>query len=333
MSAPVQLVVSIDTEEDNWQPAREDVRVENAAELPGLHRFLRSLGLRPTYFVDHPVATHPRARASLGEIRAEGDGEIGAHLHPWNTPPQDELFTAGHTMLRNLPRELQRAKLARLCDALEAATGARPTAFRAGRFGLGEETVGVLLEAGFRVDSSVVPFVSWGDVEGADFRGAPLGAYWLDPDTRDLRRPGAPGGLRELPLSCGFTRRPFAWRSRLHGTLRRGALARLPLAGIASRLGLARRVIVSPELETLADLLAASRRLVEEGAGVLQMFWHSPSLVPGLSPFVRDAAERERLKRRIAGYVEGVSRFASVRPATVSEAAEALLPEPVSSAR
>jgi len=188
--------------------------------------------------------------------------------------------------------------------------------------------VPLLVEAGFRVDSSVVPFVSWTGDAGADYVGAPVDAYWLDPAGRDLRRPGRPGGLRELPLSCGFTRRPFGWRSRLHGALRRGALARLPLGGMASRLGLARRVIVSPELETLDDMLAASRRLLEEGARALQIFWHSPSLVPGLSPFVRDAADRERLFANIAGYVEGVSRFAEVVPATVSEAAEALLPDP-----
>jgi hypothetical protein len=321
-------VASIDTEEDNWQPTRQDVRVENAAELPGLHRFLRGLGLRPTYFVDHPVASDPRAAASLAELQAEGGAEIGAHLHPWNTPPVDEAMSPAHTMLRNLAPALQRAKLTTLCETLASVTGARPRAFRAGRFGLGPETVPLLVEAGFRVDSSVVPFVSWAGDAGADYVGAPVDAYWLEPGTRDLRHPGQPGGLRELPLSCGFTRRPFGWRSRLHASLRRGSLARLPLGGLMSRLGVARRVIVSPELETVDDMLTASRRLLEEGARALQIFWHSPSLVPGLSPFVQDAADRERLFANIAAYVEGVSRFADVVPATVSEAAEALLPDP-----
>ena len=327
MSRPIRLVASIDTEEDNWRPTRTDVRVENAAELPGLHRFLRGVGLRPTYFVDHPVSSDPRGAASLDEILGLGGGEIGAHLHPWNTPPLEEAMSPAHTMLCNLPPALQRAKLSTLCETLASVSGARPTAFRAGRFGLGPETVPLLLEAGFRVDSSVVPFVSWTGDAGADYVGAPLDAYWLGPQAADLRQPGRPGGLRELPLSCGFTRRPFGWRSRLHEALRRGALTRLPLAGLTSRLGLARRVILSPELETVDDMLTASRCLLEEGARALQIFWHSPSLVPGLSPFVRNAADRERLFATIAGYVEGVSRFAEVVPATVSEAAEALLPD------
>jgi hypothetical protein len=51
------------------------------------------------------------------EIVAEGGGEIGAHLHPWNTPPLREEFTEANTMLKNLPPELQRAMREKLPNA------------------------------------------------------------------------------------------------------------------------------------------------------------------------------------------------------------------------
>ena len=322
----VALVASIDTEEDNWRPTREGIRIENVRELPALQRFLAGLGLRPTYFVDHPVASEPWSAAILRELADSGAAEIGAHLHPWNTPPLDEAFLPRHSMLKNLTAELQERKLHVLRDALARATGRAPTAFRAGRFGLGPETVRALIDAGFRVDSSVTPWIDWrGFDEGPDFRGAPQGCYRVAAG-QDLRTPAAAGELLELPLSSGFTRRPFAWRARAHAALRSRALRGLPLAGLASRLGVVRRVILTPEGESLPALLALAARLIEQGERFLHVFWHSPSLVPGLSPFVASRDDRERLLATLEGFVDGASRLARLVPMTVSEAAEALDP-------
>jgi hypothetical protein len=56
-----------------------------------------------------------------------------------------------------------------------------------------------------------------------------------------------------------------------------------------------RRVILSPEGESLDAMLQLAERLLEQGERFLHLFWHSPSLVPGLSPFVRDARSRALL--------------------------------------
>ncbi len=222
----IALVASIDTEEDNWRPTRDDIRIENIRALPALQLFLRGLGLRPTYFVDHPVASEPWSAAILREIAESGEAEIGAHLHPWNTPPLEEALLPRHSMLANLPAELQRRKLCTLRDALTAATGHAPTSFRAGRFGLGPETVTALVASGFRVDSSVTPWIGWQEYDGGpDFRGAPQGCYRLGAGG-DPRIPSEDGPLLELPLSSGFTRRPFGWRAKAYDALRAPALRR-----------------------------------------------------------------------------------------------------------
>ena len=99
------FVVSIDTEEDNWVPARENIRVGNAGQLPRLNAFFAGLGVRPTYFVAHSIAVDPTASAIIQEIHRSGTAEIGAHLHAWNTPPLEDAFIPRHTMMHNLPDE------------------------------------------------------------------------------------------------------------------------------------------------------------------------------------------------------------------------------------
>jgi hypothetical protein len=326
VTPPTRLLVSIDTEEDNWIATRDRITVENIRELPQLHRFLTDACLRPTYFVDHPVAATDWTAAILRDIAGDPRAEIGAHLHPWNTPPLDEPLCDANTMLRNLPLALQRAKLRTLKSVLTDATGRVPTSFRAGRFGLGDEGIGALIDAGFEVDSSVTPCINWWKHgEGADHRSVPAHCYRLD-GSGPLDRIVHAGPLVEVPLSSGFTRRPFAWRSRAQEVLDGRLARRLGLSAIASRTGLVRRVILSPETNDLADLLRLARLLVAEGVGFVHLFFHSPSLVPGLAPFVRGAADRQRFFDTIAGFVDGLARFAQIEPATVTEAAQALCP-------
>jgi hypothetical protein len=325
MSRPrVKVVVSIDTEEDNWTPTREDIRVGNIEALPGIQSFLTGLGLRPTYFVDYPVASTDWSAAILRTLHESGQAEVAAHLHPWNTPPFDEPFSAENTMMKNLPAPLQAAKLRTLRQVLGEAVGRRPTSFRAGRFGLGPESVQALIDQGFLVDSSVTPFVSWREhANGGDFSEAPAGCYRID-GHGPVHRPVPYGALCEVPLSCGFTRHPFAWRNAVYQRLASPRLRRLKLAGLAARTGLVRRVIGSPETNSVADLLALAQALVRAGVGMVHLFFHSPSLVPGLSPFVQSESDLRRLHDTLEQFVEGVRGFAEVEAATVDEAAQAL---------
>jgi len=337
MLPPILLIVSVDTEEDNWQPCRDGVTIDNIRELPRLDVLFQRLGVRATYFTTYQVAVRDWAAATLRQLRA-GGAEIGAHLHPWNTPPLDESFLPRNSMLKNLPPSLQFAKLERLTATLREAIGTPPLAFRAGRYGLGRETVPALIRCGYQVDSSVTPFVSWEAFDdGPTFVGAPLEMYRLG-GGGDVRAPEPGGALIELPMSIGYSRLPFGVWGRIYRMLTARPLHALHLLGIASRLGLITRILLSPETHSVADMLTLSRRLIESGCRHLHLFFHSPSLRPGLSPFVADAPGVERFYRTIASYVENLSRLASVTFVTVSEAAallaagsaDQLVAEPVS---
>lgn len=315
------VVVSIDTEEDNWSRSRDHVAVENICELRRLARCFDRWGVRPTYFTAYQVAIHQRSADTLRDICAAGNAEIAAHLHPWNTPPLAEAFVPRNSMLNNLPADLQLAKLRRLTAALEEAFGVTPRAFRAGRYGLGRDTVAALLRCGYRVDSSVTPFTSWKTSDdGPTFVGAPFVPYCLAAD-REVTQPAPEGDLLEIPLSYGFSRGPFGFWEATRRVLEAAPFRWLHLAGLAARTGLVERITLSPELASVAEMLTLSRLLLEHGVRHLHLSWHSPSLKPGLSPFVATAADVARLYASVEAYLEGLSRMTRVAFATVSEAA------------
>jgi len=318
------VIVSIDTEEDDWNRSRDGVTVENIHELRRQAQFFDRWGVRPTYFTTYQVAIEPRAVETLRDICAEGRGEIAAHLHPWNTPPLAEAFVPRNSMLKNLPADLQLAKLRAVTAALEEAFELTPRAFRAGRYGLGRGTVAALVRCGYHVDSSVTPFVSWEAFDdGPTFVGAPFEPYRLAPDC-DVRQPAPDGDVLEIPLSYGFNRGPFRVWDPARRFLEAAPLRWLPLAGLAARTGLVKRIVLSPELESATDMLTLSSRLLEHGVRYLQLSWHSPSLKPGLSPFTATAADVARLYASVDAYLEGLSRMTRVAFATMSEAAAVL---------
>ncbi|HEY3219877.1 MAG TPA: hypothetical protein VGJ80_04030 [Gemmatimonadales bacterium] len=320
----ILLLVSLDAEEDNWHRSRDDVTVENICELRRLAALFDRLGVRPTYFTTYQVATEPRAADVLREVCDGGRGEIGAHLHPWNTPPLTEAFVPRNSMVKNLPAELQLAKLRELTAALQQAFGRAPQSFRAGRYGIGPDTVASLVACGYSSDSSVSPFMNLERMDdGPSFVGAPITPYRLGPD-RDVRQPDPGGPVLEIPLSYGFTRNPFGFWDPARRLVEAAPFRWLQLAGIAHRTGLLRRVSLSPELHSVADMLTLSRRLLERGVPYLQLSWHTPSLKPGLSPFAATAADVARLYAAVEAYLEGLSRMTRLTFATLSEAAAVL---------
>src|ERR1043166_6935984 len=117
MPRTIRLTVSIDTEEDNWQPRRDGVTIENIRELPRLDGLFQRLGVRATYFTSYQVAVQEWAAATIRQLRGGGGGGGGgpAPPRPRKTPPPGgEPSTPRNCMLCIPPPQLQLAKLERL---------------------------------------------------------------------------------------------------------------------------------------------------------------------------------------------------------------------------
>ncbi|MBW4330858.1 polysaccharide deacetylase family protein [Stakelama sp. CBK3Z-3] len=274
-----RFTLFVDTEEEfDWTaPFDSASRSTSAmAALPDGHKRLCEGGGAPVYLIDHPVATAPAAIDALREVVANG-GAVGTQLHPWVNPPIQEAICATNSFPGNLPEQLEAAKLDTLTDEIARAFGTAPRIYRAGRYGIGPATARLLADRGYRIDSSMRSRYDYGGHGGPDFRAVGNHAFWLD------RR----AGLAELPLTTVFTGRVRAGGERLYrflGEIPRGR-------GLFARTGMMARVAMTPEDMPLDDALEAIRVALGEGVRVLNFSFHSPSLTPGFTPYVRDAAD------------------------------------------
>ncbi len=293
------LQVVVDTEEEfDWAAPfnRASTAVTAMAAQPLAQAIFAPYGLRPTYVIDYPVATTASSIAVLKALHDAGQCQIGTHLHPWVTPPHDEVVNEAHSYACNLPPALERAKLVAVTEAIAANFGRRPTMFKAGRYGLGPQTLASLRALGYRIDLSALVHSDLRPVHGPDFRALPDRPFWFDDD------------LFEVPMTRGFAG-TLAGQGRSlyrHATSQLGQRLRLP--GILARTGLLERITLTPE----GVDFAAQRRLVlamlKQGHRVFSLTYHSPSLVPGHTPYVRDANDLARfldqLKRITAFFFE-----------------------------
>lgn len=272
------LFVDVEEEFDWSAPFSAAARSTEAiaALLPFAERFAAS-GVGATYLADHPVATAPAAPETLRRIADLPGAEIGTQLHAWVNPPHEEAITPRTSYAGNLPEALEAAKLDTLTAAIEQAVGRRPRAYRAGRYGIGPNTPRLLAARGYRVDTSMRVGFDYRADGGPDFRGVGVAARWLDPDRT----------LIELPLTTVFT---GALRRSAEPLFRRAAAVPRGL-GLLARSGLLSRVPLTPEGVPEAEALEAIRVAAGEGVRVLNFSFHSPSLVPGHTPYVRDAAD------------------------------------------
>ncbi|MDB5367461.1 MAG: WalW protein [Rhodospirillales bacterium] len=277
-----RLIVVIDAEEEfDWfgEFSRSATAVTSMAHQGPAQTLLNRHGVVPTYAVDYPVASQREGYAPLLDWVEDGSCEIAAQLHPWVTPPFDETVTPRNSFPGNLPAALEAAKLQVLTDRIEATFGVRPRVYRAGRYGIGPNTASLLTRLGYLVDTSTVPFTDMRMKFGPDFRACRPHPYWFGPG----------GQLLELPVTSGLvgslgTRAPW-----LHDIADHGVGRALRLGAVLARTGALMRVRLTPEGVPIDEAIATTRALHAQGLRVFALSWHTPSLVPGHTPYVRTA--------------------------------------------
>jgi len=294
LNHPPVLCVVVDTEEEfNWsQPfSRSNVGTTSiAAQVLAHTKIYDRLGIIPTYVVDWPVANSPSAFTTLRSLMNEGRCEVGTHLHPWVSPPHVEEVNNFNSFTGNLTAALEYQKLKLLTQAITDNFKRAPIVFKAGRYGLGPHTAQALQRLGYLIDASVVPHTSFVAVDGPDFTAFDNQAYWFGD-------PQAP--LLELPVTtgyCGYLRRYGTW---MYPALNTPLARSFRLGGIAARSGALERIRLTPEGVDAASNKRLMATLVSAGTQVLTLTYHSPSMVPGNTPYVHTNDDLKQFLRCI----------------------------------
>lgn len=308
------LTVTIDTEEDNWSNYASEPVLSNIGKIPQLQKLFDRYGVRPNYLISYPVAANAKAAALLRGIMEDGRCEIGTHLHTWNTPPFEEEKTPPNTMLCNLDEGLQSRKLEALHSKIVDGFGFEPVTFRSGRWGFDGTVARTIYRMGYKVDTSVSPYSNWEIYHGPDFSER-------SPKPHEIRIEGEAdpeARIMEVPATIGFLQDDYDRCNRRVKGISGSALRRFRLLGILDRMRLLNKVLLSPEPDTAENMIGLAESMKRNGYKVLNLFFHSTSLMHGLNHFTKTPEEAEELMRRIERFLEYAARE-GIRPVRLSE--------------
>lgn len=293
-SSAVIACVSIDCECDKGPRWRSQRPLRFTGITEGIVRRLAPVfahfRAKPTYLISPEVM---RDDASLDALRAQRHhAELGTHLHGEYADPDAYEPEVTCSFQRDYPEPIEHAKLISLTAMFRSAFDAVPRSFRAGRFGIGPNTIPILESLDYEVESSVTPAQDWSSAGalGLDFTAAPSQPYRPDP-----RQPGAPGRSRlwEVPV-----------------TIRRRVWSRLPVVG--RHFGGA---WLRPTWSSAARMIAIARAEIRDAQRmqphrpvVLNAMFHNVEVIPRASPYAGSEAEAQGIVARLSALLAFAAR-------------------------
>jgi hypothetical protein len=287
------FIITIDTEGDDlWSKPRE-ITTRNAEYLPRFQSLCERFGFKPVYLTNYEMAMSDAFVEFGRDVLARGAGEIGMHLHAWNSPPLVPLTSDDfhfQPFLIEYPDRVMNEKIRVVTRLLEDRFDQAIISHRSGRLAFDGRYAAMLLDEGYGVDCSVSPGLDWrstlGDPDGkggTDYRAFPDRPYFFSPS--DISAPAA-GGMLEVPMtirSSGVYRRaPWVYQTPL-------------LRQTTNRLISPALNHVCPTESNLRGMLRAARGARAEGAAHVEFTLHSSELMPAGSPSFRNAMDIERL--------------------------------------
>lgn len=300
------FVVTVDTEEEfDWGTpfSRTEHGMTHAKAIPRFQEMSDEHGIKPCYLIDYPVTQDQYTVDLLSGYAAAKRAEIGVQLHPWVNPPFSEPLSSYNSFACNLPPALERDKLGCLHAAIVGNLGVQPDAYRAGRYGAGPETPSILTELGIAIDTSARARFDYSIGGGPDYSEWPVQPCWLIENQ-----------LLELPLTTVFSGAlrgvgDTAFRTWFGSDTSRALLARTNML---------ERIALTPEGIPVNKALQAIDLAVADGIKILNLSFHSPSLAPGHTPYVRSKQDVEEFYMWWHAVLERLSMH-QVRSTTMAE--------------
>lgn len=271
------FLITVDTEGDNlwhWRP-NEPITTENAKYIPYFQELCEKYGFIPVYLTNYEMAKDCSFMRYVSQKQREGKCEVGLHLHAWNTPPEFELQNryGGNPYITEYPKEIVYEKAKTVLDLLENTVESKVISHRSGRWALNSEYLDVLASLGIEVDCSVTPELDLSGIKGYsincgnDYSKAPKVAHLLS------------NGIVEIPMTTRSIRQiKFGTlKQRLYSLIKKDDMWLRPIG------------------KSFKKLRYLTQKVLAEGADYLEFMIHSSELMPGGSPYFRNAAETELL--------------------------------------
>jgi len=319
----MKLIITVDTERDNEWDRPDRTSLENIKWLPRFQELCQKYGFKPTYLVTYEVASDPVSVRILKAWQEASQAEIGAHLHPWTTPPfikERAWEDKTHRFPHELSDDEMKSKLSILTQAIIDNFGIRPKSFRAGRWGFDARLARELIRQNYIVDCSVTPKVSWkknmGDPAakgGPDFRFFRSDPYFLD--THDISKAGH-SSLLEVPMTILFT----GWFKK-ENILLQNIVLRIPdsfIKKVINRLLFRLKWFRIFPNSTPGDFKRLYRSAKKNNLPVLEFMIHSSELMPGGSPYAKTREQLEKTYYNLEKML-GFLKKQGVKGTTLSE--------------
>lgn len=303
------FLITIDVEGDNLWSKQRTITTRNAKFLPRFQSLCESYGFKPTYLVDFEMANCTVFQEFGRKVLAEGTGEIGMHLHAWDTPPlipltMDDLYFKPY--LIEYPENLIQEKVAFMTKLLKDIFKTNIISHRAGRWAFNNIYAKILVKEGYCVDCSVTPYISWkwflGDPKqngGTDYSKFPHNAYFIDPE--DISKSGN-STLLEIPVTIIPSNKPLA------NFFTRSLYPIESLTFVRRILNIFfPPIMLRPNGKNLNDLFWIVKKAIHKERDYIQFMLHSSELMPQGSPIFPTKKHIEKLYRDIKKLFEVIS--------------------------
>lgn len=286
------FLISIDTEGDNLWAHDANVTTRNANYISRFQDLCEKFKFRPTYLTNYEMAVDKTFCRFAKRIVDNDLGEIGMHLHAWNSPPNYSLTNQDHIYkpyLIDFDKKVMKSKLNVMTSVLEDSLGIKMLSHRAGRWAFDNRYAELLLEFGYKVDCSVTPGISWVNTRGhpkgfggTNYKNFPDFAYFMD--AQNISKV-ATSGLLEIPMTITNTIRPF-------------------YAEILGNIPIARRLVskkwpnpawLRPNTYNIKSMIMIAEKAIEQKRPYIQFMLHSSEFMPGGSPNFPDMDSIEKL--------------------------------------
>ncbi|EPK8709185.1 deacetylase [Proteus mirabilis] len=276
------FIITLDTEGDNLWENEHNITTQNTHFLPRFQQLCERFQFKPVWLTNYEMAIDDAYIEFAQDVIARNTGEIGMHLHAWNSPPIVALTDNDlhyQPYLIEYPKSQMRDKIAFMTDLLENKLQTKMLSHRAGRWAFNETYAQLLIEFGYQVDCSVTPKVDWrftkGDPAqsgGTDYTNFPSHAYFMD--VNDISKAGD-STLLEVLMSIQYKHSPFMNKIKQGYDKLRGK-QRSPSVNW-----------LRPKGGNGQQMIEVAQKSLAQGHSHIEFMLHSSEFMPGGSPTFR----------------------------------------------